>query len=49
MDEPTSSLTEKEVAQVIMQTIYYDTWNGELPQVLTDDALSALMGKIVAG
>jgi regulator of protease activity HflC (stomatin/prohibitin superfamily) len=43
------TLTEKEVAQIILQTIYYDTWNGELPQVLTNDALSALMGSIITG
>jgi regulator of protease activity HflC (stomatin/prohibitin superfamily) len=42
------TLTEKEVATIILQTIFYETWDGKLPDVVTGDALEALLGSLVS-
>lgn len=43
------TLTYKECTDIVLGIIFYDTWNGELPQVLTSDSLSALIGSLVGG
>ena len=43
------SLTYKECTDIVLGIIFYDTWNGELPQVLTSDSLSALIGSLLGG
>jgi regulator of protease activity HflC (stomatin/prohibitin superfamily) len=46
--------TSKEVmsyskcADLILNIIFYDTWDGKLPEVLTSDSLSALIGALIA-
>lgn len=42
-----SSLTYEQCAEIILQTIFYETWNGELPEVLTSDSLSTLIGGLI--
>lgn len=41
------TLTEKEVASIILQTIFYETWDGKLPDVVTGDSLEALLGGLL--
>ena len=41
------TLTEKEVATIVLQTIFYETWDGKLPEVVTGDALESLLGSLV--
>lgn len=43
------TLTEKEVASIILQTVFYETWDGVLPEVVTGDALEALLGSLIGG
>lgn len=43
------ALTYTECAQIVLSIIFYDTWNGELPEVLTGDALEGLIGGLIAG
>lgn len=43
------TLTEKEVAGIILQTVFYETWDGVLPEVVTGDALEALLGSLING
>lgn len=43
------TLTEKEVATIILQTVFYETWDGVLPGVVTGDALEALLGSLIGG
>lgn len=43
------TLTEKEVATIILQTVFYETWDGVLPGVVTGDALEALLGSLISG
>lgn len=42
--ELNGTMTYAEVTDIVMGVIFYDVWNGELPQVLTSDSLSALIG-----
>ena len=43
-----SSLTYDECAQIVLQTIFYEKWNGQLPEVLTSDNLSSLIGSLIS-
>ena len=42
-----NTLTYKECTDIVLGIIFYDTWNGELPEVLTSDSLSALIGSLI--
>lgn len=44
-----NTMTYAECADIILGVIFYNTWNGELPNVLTSDSLSALIGALIAG
>jgi regulator of protease activity HflC (stomatin/prohibitin superfamily) len=41
------TLTEKEVAGIVLQTVFFEKWNGVLPEVVTGDALEALLGSLL--
>lgn len=41
------TLTEKEVAQIVLQTVFYETWDGKLPEVVTGDSLEAIIGGLL--
>lgn len=41
------TLTEKEVATIVLQTIFYEKWDGVLPEVVTGEALEALLGSLI--
>lgn len=43
-----SNLTYDECAQIVLQTIFYEKWNGQLPEVLTSDNLSSLIGSLIS-
>jgi regulator of protease activity HflC (stomatin/prohibitin superfamily) len=42
------TLTYSKCANLILGIIFYDTWDGKLPEVLTSDQLSALIGSLLA-
>ena len=44
-----SSLTYEQCSEIVLQTIFFDKWNGELPEVLTSDSLSSLIGSLING
>ena len=43
-----TGLSYEESADLVLSIVFYDTWNGELPQVLTSDSLSSLVGSLIA-
>lgn len=43
------TMTYKDCTDVILSIIFYDTWDGKLPEVLTSDSLSALIGGLISG
>ena len=43
-----TELTYEQCAEIVLQTIFYETWNGELPEVLTSDSLSSLIGSLIS-
>lgn len=43
-----SSLTYKECADMVLSIVFYDTWDGKLPEVLTSDDLSSMIGALVS-
>lgn len=47
-DNMQGTLTYKECADMVLSIVFYDTWDGVLPEVLTSDALSSMIGSIVA-
>ena len=42
-----SSLTYEQCAEIVLQTIFYERWDGKLPEVLTSDSLSSLIGSLI--
>lgn len=40
-------MTQQEVATLVLQTVFYDKWDGKLPEVMTDEALEALIGSLI--
>ena len=42
-----SSLSYEQCAEIVLQTIFYEKWDGKLPEVLTSDSLSSLIGFLV--
>lgn len=42
-----SSLTYEQCAEIVLQTIFYEKWDGKLPEVLTSDSLSSLIGSLI--
>ena len=44
-----SSLTYEQCSEIVLQTIFFEKWNGELPEVLTSDSLSSLIGSLING
>lgn len=43
------TLTYEECTDIVLSIIFYDTWDGKLPEVLTSDSLSAMIGGLLAG
>lgn len=42
-------MTYSKCADLILNIIFYNTWDGKLPSVLTSDSLSALIGALIGG
>lgn len=42
-----NTLTYKECTDIVLSIIFYDTWDGKLPEVLTNDALSSMIGGLI--
>lgn len=41
------TLSYEQCASIVLETIFYETWNGELPDVLTSDSLSGFIGSLI--
>ena len=41
------AMTYNECANLVLNIIFYNTWNGELPKTLTSDSLSAMIGGLM--
>ncbi|MDE5715411.1 MAG: hypothetical protein K2I42_04685 [Anaeroplasmataceae bacterium] len=41
------TMSYKECTDIVLSIIFYDTWDGKLPEVLTSDALSSLIGSLI--
>jgi hypothetical protein len=41
------AMSYEEWADLVLSIIFYDTWDGELPEVLTSDSLSSMIGGMI--
>jgi regulator of protease activity HflC (stomatin/prohibitin superfamily) len=41
------AMSYEECADLVLSIIFYDTWDGELPEVLTSDSLSSMIGGMI--
>ncbi len=41
------TMTYKECTDIVLSIIFYDTWDGKLPEVLTNDSLSSMIGGLI--
>ncbi len=41
------TLTYAQCSEIVLQTIFYENWDGKLPDVLTSDSLSSLIGSLI--
>lgn len=46
-DNMKGTLTYEQCADMVLSIIFYDNWNGELPEVLTSDSLSSMIGSLI--
>ena len=44
-----ATLTYEQCAEIVLQTIFFEKWDGVLPEVLTSDSLSSLIGSLING
>lgn len=42
-----NTMSYKECTDIVLSIIFYDTWDGKLPEVLTSDSLSSLIGGLI--
>lgn len=42
-----SNLTYEQSADLVLSIVFYDSWDGKLPNVLTSDSLSSLIGSLL--
>ena len=43
-----STLSYKECTDIVLGIVFYDTWDGKLPEVLTSDSLSGMIGGLIS-
>lgn len=43
-----SGLTYEQSAELVLSIVFYDTWDGKLPSVLTSDSLSSMIGSLIS-
>jgi regulator of protease activity HflC (stomatin/prohibitin superfamily) len=48
VDSSKETMSYSKCADLILGIIFYDTWDGKLPEVLTSDSLSAMIGALIA-
>ncbi len=46
-DKYNGTLTYEQCADIVLQTIFYEKWDGKLPEVLTSESLSSLIGALL--
>lgn len=46
--QESTGLSYADASQLVLSIVFYDNWNGELPQTLTSDSLSSLIGSLIA-
>ncbi len=48
-DNSQNTLTYEQCSDLVLSIVFYDTWDGVLPEVLTSDALSSMIGSLITG
>jgi len=43
------TLTYEQCSDLVLSIVFYDSWDGVLPEVLTSDSLSSMIGSLIAG
>ena len=43
-----NTLTYEQCSELVLSIVFYDSWDGKLPEVLTNDNLSAMIGGLIA-
>ena len=43
------TLTYEQCSDLVLSIVFYDTWDGVLPEVLTSDSLSSMIGSLITG
>ena len=46
-DNMQGTLTYEQCSTMVLPIVFYDSWNGELPEVLTSDSLSSMIGSLI--
>lgn len=46
-DNMQGTLTYEQCADMVLSIIFYDNWDGKLPEVLTSDSLSSMIGSLI--
>ena len=41
-------LTYEQCSEMVLSIVFYDSWDGELPEVLTSDSLSSMIGSLIS-
>lgn len=41
------TLSYEECSSLVLSIVFYDTWDGQLPEVLTSDSLSSMIGSLI--
>ena len=47
-DNNDEKLTYNQCSDLVLSIVFYDTWDGKLPEVLTSDSLSSMIGSLIA-
>ena len=41
-------LTYEKCSEMVLSIVFYDSWDGKLPEVLTSDSLSSMIGSLIS-
>ena len=41
------TLTYEQCSEMVLSIVFYDSWDGKLPEVLTSDSLSSMIGSLI--
>ena len=41
------TLTYEQCSEMVLSIVFYNSWDGKLPEVLTSDSLSSMIGSLI--